>query len=167
MARGVEVPRGETGVVHVKGPNVFQGYWGKPRKTREELSPDGWFRTGDLGTMDADGYVTIVGRDKDLVISGGYNVYPKEIEQVLDEFPGVRESCVIGAPHPDLGETLVALLVPADTRPDVASIEAALRNRLAGYKRPRLIEVVDELPRNAMGKVQKAQLRQEYADRFD
>jgi malonyl-CoA/methylmalonyl-CoA synthetase len=166
MAKGAEVPRGETGVVHLKGPNVFQGYWGKPRKTREDLSPDGWFRTGDLATMDDDGYVAIVGRDKDLVISGGYNVYPKEIEQVLDELPGVRESCVIGAPHPDLGETLVALLVPGETRPDVDAIAAALRHRLAGYKRPRLIEIVDDLPRNAMGKVQKAHLRQEYADRF-
>jgi malonyl-CoA/methylmalonyl-CoA synthetase len=166
VAEGTEVPPGETGVLHVKGPNVFQGYWGRPRKTREELSPDGWFRTGDLALMDEHGYVTIVGREKDLIISGGYNVYPREIEQLLDEMPGVLESCVIGAPHPDLGETVIALLVPDDEGPDIVAIEAALKDRLAGYKRPRIIETVSELPRNTMGKVQKAELRQRYADRF-
>ena len=166
VAEGGEVPRGEIGVLQVKGPNVFQGYWGMPRKTRQELSPDGWFTTGDLARQDEDGYVTIVGRDKDVIISGGLNIYPREVEQVLDEMPGVLESAVIGAPHPDYGETVVALLVPDDDGPDIPAIEAALKERLAGFKRPRLIEVVDELPRNTMGKVQKAELRERYADSF-
>ncbi len=166
LADGTEVPRGDIGTLHVRGPNVFHGYWGMPDKTQEELSPDGWFTTGDLTKQDADGYVTIVGRDKDLIISGGYNVYPKELEMVLDDLPGVLESAVIGAPHPDFGETPVAILVPSGDGPDIPAIEAALRERLAGYKRPRLIEVVDALPRNTMGKVQKAELRKRYADSF-
>ncbi|MBM9593232.1 malonate--CoA ligase [Roseitranquillus sediminis] len=161
-----EVPQGEIGVIEVRGPNVFKGYWQMPEKTAEELRKDGWFITGDLGQIDPDGYVVIVGRNKDLIISGGYNIYPKEIEQVLDEQPGVLESAVIGAPHPDFGETVVALLVPDGEGPDVEAIKETLRERLANYKQPRLIETVSELPRNTMGKVQKAALRERYAKTF-
>ena len=124
------------------------------------------FSRSRVQALIADGYVTIVGRDKDLIISGGLNVYPREVEQVLDEMPGVLESAVIGAPHPDYGETVVALLVPDGEGPDVPAIEAALKDRLAGFKRPRLIEVIDELPRNTMGKVQKNLLRERYRDLF-
>ena len=163
---GTPVPPGEIGMIEVRGPNVFQGYWQMPEKTAEELRADGWFITGDLGQQDVDGYVTIVGRGKDLIISGGLNVYPKEIEAVLDEMPGVLESAVIAAPHPDLGETVVAVLVPDGEGPDLDSVRARLRERLAGYKQPRLIELLDELPRNTMGKVQKAALRERYATTF-
>jgi malonyl-CoA/methylmalonyl-CoA synthetase len=167
VADGAEVPHGEIGVLHVKGPNVFQGYWGMPRKTREELSPDGWFRSGDLARMDEDGYVTIVGRDKDLIISGGFNVYPKEVELVLDEQPGVLESAVIGVPHPDFGEGVVAVLVPAPGQtPDLDAIRAATGTRLARFKQPKRLEVVDELPRNTMGKVQKNLLRDRFVGLF-
>ncbi|MBF9058658.1 AMP-binding protein [Rhodobacterales bacterium HKCCSP123] len=162
-----ELPVGETGMLHVRGPNVFKGYWQMPEKTREELQEDGWFLTGDLAKIDGDGYVTIVGRGKDLIISGGYNIYPKEIELFLDAQPGVKESAVIGAPHPDFGESVVAVLVPeAGTEIDLAAIEAAARADLAGFKRPRHVAVVDALPRNTMGKVQKAELRKTYEGVF-
>lgn len=162
-----ELPVGEIGVLHVRGPNVFKGYWRMPEKTREELLPDGWFITGDLSRIDADGYVTIVGRGKDLIISGGYNIYPKEIELFLDAQPGVKESAVIGAPHPDFGESVVAVLVPeAGATIDLAAIEAAARGELASFKRPRRFEILDALPRNTMGKVQKNELRATYGAVF-
>ncbi|MDP4990137.1 MAG: AMP-binding protein, partial [Marivita lacus] len=164
---GVALPQGEIGVLWVRGPNVFKGYWNMPEKTREELREDGFFITGDLALIDADGYVQIVGRGKDLIISGGYNIYPKEIELFLDTLPGVRESAVIGAPHPDFGESVVAVLVPeTGVTIDIDAVKTALRESLAGFKRPRVIEVVEALPRNTMGKVQKNQLRERYADVF-
>lgn len=167
LKTGVELQRGEIGVLEVRGPNVFKGYWQMPDKTRAELREDGFFITGDLSMMDADGYVTIVGRDKDLIISGGFNIYPKEIEMFLDDVPGVSESAVIGAPHPDFGESVVAVLVAeAGTVCDIAAIESAVRRDLAGFKRPRHIAVLDALPRNTMGKVQKKELRERFADVF-
>ncbi|MEM9430304.1 MAG: malonyl-CoA synthase [Pseudomonadota bacterium] len=164
---GQALPQGETGQIEVRGPNVFKGYWRMPEKTAEELRPDGFFLTGDLGQIDRDGYVHIVGRSKDLIISGGYNIYPKEIELVLDDQPGVLESAVIGVPHPDFGETVLALLVPKPGEtPDLAAISGAAAGSLARFKHPRKILVVESLPRNTMGKVQKNALRQRYADIF-
>jgi malonyl-CoA/methylmalonyl-CoA synthetase len=164
---GAEVPRGEIGVLEVRGPNVFRGYWQMPEKTRDELREDGFFITGDLAMIDADGYVTIVGRGKDLIISGGFNIYPKEIEMFLDDLPGVLESAVIGAPHPDFGESVVAVLVAEPVAAcDIAAVEAAVRRDLAGFKRPRHIAVLDALPRNTMGKVQKKELRNLFAEVF-
>jgi malonyl-CoA/methylmalonyl-CoA synthetase len=146
---------------------VFKGYWQMPAKTAEEFRPDGFFRTGDLGRLDADGYLQIIGRQKDLIISGGYNVYPKEVELLLDEVPGVLESAVIGLPHPDLGEAVFAVLATAPgVTPDPTGVLAALHDRLARFKQPRAAVVVPDLPRNAMGKVQKAALRQTYAGWF-
>ncbi|MBC7153697.1 MAG: malonyl-CoA synthase [Rhodobacteraceae bacterium] len=166
-ATGAELPRGEIGVLEVRGPNVFKGYWRMPEKTREELREDGFFITGDLSLIDDQGYVQIVGRGKDLIISGGYNIYPKEIELFLDAQDGVLESAVVGVPCPDFGESVVAVLVPEPGRTiDIAAIEAAARRDIAGFKRPRRIEVVDALPRNTMGKVQKNQLRDRYAGIF-
>ncbi|MDF0601739.1 malonyl-CoA synthase [Psychromarinibacter sp. C21-152] len=164
---GEDLPRGETGMIEVRGPNVFQGYWQMPEKTKEELRADGFFITGDLGLIDADGYVQIVGRGKDLIISGGFNVYPKEVELVLDAQPGVKESAVIGAPHPDFGEGVVAVLAAEPgARPDTEAIAAALGGSLARFKQPKHYAVVDDLPRNTMGKVQKAALRADFADVF-
>ncbi len=164
---GTELPQGEIGVLWVRGPNVFKGYWQMPEKTKEELREDGFFITGDLARIDEDGYVTIVGRGKDLIISGGYNIYPKEIEMFLDAQPGVLESAVIGVPHPDFGETVVAVLVPEkDAVLDIESIEAAVKRDLAGFKRPRLFDIIPALPRNTMGKVQKNDLRAKYEDAF-
>ncbi len=164
---GAELPPGEIGILEVRGPNVFKGYWRMPEKTREEFRDDGFFITGDLALIDETGYVQIVGRGKDLIISGGFNIYPKEIELFLDSQPSVRESAVVGAPHPDFGESVVAVLVPeAGTEIDIAAIEAAARTQLAGFKRPRRFEIVDALPRNTMGKVQKNELRARYADAF-
>jgi len=162
---GAEVPTGEIGVIEVRGENVFQGYWNMPEKTATELRPDGYFITGDLGLVDADGYVSIVGRNKDLIISGGYNIYPKEVELVLDAQPGVLESAVIGAPHRDFGESVVAVLV-ANGPLDTAAIDAAVKAALAGFKCPRAYEVVKELPRNTMGKVQKTVLRDTFRSQF-
>ncbi len=164
---GTELPKGEIGVLEVRGPNVFKGYWQMPEKTAEELRADGFFITGDLAMVDVDGYITIVGRGKDLIISGGYNIYPKEIEMFLDDLPGVSESAVVGALHPDFGESVVAVLVtePGATL-DLAAIDAAIRRDLAGFKRPRHIAVMDALPRNTMGKVQKKDLRDQFADVF-
>lgn len=164
---GADVAPGEAGVIEVRGPNVFAGYWQMPEKTAEELRPDGWFITGDIGRQDADGYVQIVGRAKDLVITGGYNVYPVEVEAELDAAPGVLESAVIGLPHPDFGEAVFAVLVP---RPgavlDPGAVLAGLTDRLARFKQPKAAVVLDALPRNAMGKVQKAELRKTYAGWF-
>ena len=164
---GNTLPNGEIGQIEVRGPNVFKGYWQMPEKTAAELRKDGFFITGDLGKVDEDGYVHIVGRNKDLIISGGYNIYPKEIELVLDEQPGVLESAVIGVPHPDFGETVVAVLVaqPGAT-PDTGAIMENVDQSLARFKHPRSIEVIDELPRNTMGKVQKNILRERYKDMF-
>ena len=162
-ATGDSLPRGEIGQIEVRGPNVFKGYWQMPEKTAEELRADGFFITGDLGQMDPDGYVQIVGRNKDLIISGGFNIYPKEIEILLDEQPGVLESAVIGVPHPDFGEGVVGVIVPEPGQaPDLDAIGAALNARLARFKQPKRLELMRELPRNTMGKVQKNALR----DRF-
>ncbi|WP_172297421.1 malonyl-CoA synthase [Pseudoruegeria sp. HB172150] len=164
---GEELAPGEIGMIEVRGPNVFKGYWQMPEKTKEELRENGFFITGDLGLMDADGYVQIVGRGKDLIISGGFNVYPKEIELLIDALPGVKESAVIGAPHSDFGESVVAVLVPeADTTLETSCIADALRETLAGFKQPRCYAVVEELPRNTMGKVQKSTLREQFAHVF-
>jgi malonyl-CoA/methylmalonyl-CoA synthetase len=164
---GQALPQGEVGGIEVRGPNVFAGYWGMPEKTKEEFVDGGWFRTGDVGRIDADGYVTIVGRSKDLIISGGYNVYPAEIEAALNEMPGVAESAVVGVPHADFGEAVVAVVV---ARPgavlDGASLVAALKARIANFKVPKALFVVAELPRNAMGKVQKNLLRETHQALF-
>jgi len=154
---------GETGAIQIRGENVFAGYWNLPEKTRQEFTADGWFRTGDVGMFDADGYLSIVGRAKDLIISGGYNVYPKEIEMALDALPGVAESAVVGVPHPDFGEAVIAVVVPrAGVRPEAGALIAEVKKNLANYKVPKQLHFVDELPRNAMGKVQKAALREKF-----
>jgi malonyl-CoA/methylmalonyl-CoA synthetase len=155
---------GVIGHVQVRGANVFQGYWRMPEKNREEFTADGFFRTGDMGSLSKDGYLSIVGRSKDLIITGGYNVYPKEIELALEELPGVGESAVVGVPHPDFGEAVTAVIVPrkGEKAPSEAEIIAALKSRLANFKVPKRVHVIDDLPRNAMGKVQKNLLR----DRF-
>lgn len=161
---GSAVPVGEIGDIQVRGPNVFKGYWGMPEKTAEEFTSDGFFKTGDVGRIDAQGYVTIVGRSKDLIISGGYNVYPAEIESYINDLPGVAESAVVGVPHPDFGEVGVAVVVPkAGAQVLPAEILAALKASLANFKIPKQCWVVPELPRNTMGKVQKNLLRQQYA----
>jgi malonyl-CoA/methylmalonyl-CoA synthetase len=154
----------EVGNVQVKGPNVFPGYWRMPERNKEEFTPDGFFRTGDMGSLSADGYLTIVGRSKDLIITGGYNVYPKEIELAIDELPGVEESAVIGIPHPDFGEAVTAIVVPHGEHmaPSEGEIIAALKDKLANFKVPKRVHFVDDLPRNAMGKVQKNVLRDRY-----
>ena len=160
---GAVLPQGTVGAIEVRGPNVFAGYWRMPEKTRAEFSADGWFRTGDVGQIDANGRVRIVGRSKDLVISGGYNVYPAEIEGFLNDMPGVAESAVIGVPHADFGEAVVAIVVARpEVRPDPAALIAGLKARIANFKVPKQIFVVDELPRNTMGKVQKNLLREQH-----
>jgi len=166
MQDGREVAPGEIGVLEVRGPNVFQGYWQMPEKTAEELRPDGWFITGDMAMIDADGYVTIVGREKDLIITGGFNVYPKEVESLIDDLPGVLESAVIGVPHPDFGEGVVAVVVPEGAGTTPEAIKAALAGQLAKFKQPKRIVMVEALPRNTMGKVQKKALRDDYAGLF-
>jgi malonyl-CoA/methylmalonyl-CoA synthetase len=155
----------EIGHVQVRGPNVFSGYWRMPEKTAEEFTADGWFKTGDVGRVDADGYLTLIGRSKDLIISGGFNVYPAEVEGFLNELPGVEESAVIGVPHPDFGEAVVAVVTPRG-QPDPEALIAALKGRIAGFKVPKRVLVVPELPRNAMGKVQKKLLREQHAGLF-
>jgi len=164
---GRDVPTGEIGGIQVKGPNVFAGYWQMPEKTAEEFTADGFFKTGDVGQQDARGYVTIVGRSKDLIISGGYNVYPAEIEGFLNELPGVAESAVVGVPHPDFGEVGVAVVIARPgTRPDPDALLAELKARLANFKIPKRCFVEAELPRNTMGKVQKNLLRERYTHLF-
>ncbi|MFK7879595.1 malonate--CoA ligase [Roseobacter sp.] len=164
---GETLPDGEIGQIEVRGPNVFKGYWQMPEKTRDELREDGFFITGDLGLIDEQGYVQIVGRIKDLIISGGYNIYPKEIETFLDDQPGVLESAVVGVPHPDFGETVVGFLViEKDQHVDLNTIETAARDHLARFKHPRKLVVLPELPRNTMGKVQKNVLRADYRTLF-
>ena len=165
---GAALGEGEIGMVEVRGPNVFKGYWQMPEKTAAELRQDGFFITGDLGLIDADGYVQIVGRDKDLIISGGYNIYPKEVETALDAQPGILESAVVGVPHRDLGEAPVGVLVAAPgTQPDLEEMANTLRQDLARFKCPRKLILVEALPRNTMGKVQKNALRDTYAQLFE
>ncbi len=160
----------EVGSIEVRGPNVFSGYWRMPEKTAQEFVADAsgaWFKTGDLGQRDAEGYISIVGRSKDLIISGGYNVYPAELEGYLNQWPGVAESAVIGVPHPDFGEGVLAVVVgQSGAIIDPAAVIADLKQHIAGYKVPKRIQVVDELPRNAMGKVQKNLLRDRYRALF-
>jgi malonyl-CoA/methylmalonyl-CoA synthetase len=157
---------GETGMIEIRGPNVFAGYWRMPDKTRSEFRADGFFISGDLGRIDGRGYVWILGRGKDLVISGGYNVYPKEVELEIDALPGVAESAVIGLPHPDLGEAVTAVVVPSGKEASEGEIIAALRGRLAGYKLPKRVVFIEALPRNTMAKVQKTVLREKYRDLY-
>lgn len=155
---------GKPGVVEIKGPNVFAGYWRMPERTREEFTADGWFRTGDVGQWSEDGYLSIVGRAKDLIISGGYNVYPKEIELVIDALPGVVESAVVGVPHPDFGEAVTAVVVKQKGAAlDEAAVIAHVKSQIANFKVPKRVVFVDDLPRNAMGKVQKNVLREQLA----
>jgi malonyl-CoA/methylmalonyl-CoA synthetase len=166
---GQEVAAGEVGVLQIRGPNLFGGYWRMPEKTAEEFV-DGWFVTGDLAVRDAEGRVSIVGRQKDLVISGGLNVYPREVEAEIDAVPGIRESAVIGVPHPDFGEAVVALIVPEEGDAQAWNGEKelirSLRERLAAFKTPKRVIAVSGLPRNAMGKIPKNRLREEYHDLF-
>jgi malonyl-CoA/methylmalonyl-CoA synthetase len=165
---GLDLPVGEIGGIQVKGPNVFKGYWRMPEKTAEEFTADGYFKTGDVGKVDERGYVTIVGRSKDLIISGGYNVYPAEIEGYINEMKGVAESAVVGVPHPDFGEVGVAVVIAkpgAAVQPD--AIIAELKAKLANFKIPKKCFVVTELPRNTMSKVQKNLLRDQYKGLFN
>ena len=164
---GEALPTGEIGGIQVRGPNVFKGYWRMPEKTAEEFTQDGWFKTGDVGKVDERGYVSIVGRSKDLIISGGYNVYPAEIEGYINEMPGVAESALVGVPHPDFGEVGVAVVIPkpgAQLNGD--AIIATLKGQLANFKIPKRCFVSPELPRNTMGKVQKNLLREQYKGLF-
>jgi malonyl-CoA/methylmalonyl-CoA synthetase len=165
---GNPVPTGETGVVEIRSPGLFAGYWQMPEKTASEHRDGGWFITGDVGSVDADGRLTLEGRSGDMIISGGYNVYPKEVEMVLDELPGVLETGVIGVPHPDFGEAVVAVVV-RDGSVDITDeqLAASLDGVLARFKHPKHYIAAAELPRNAMSKVQKAALRTDYADLFD
>jgi len=164
---GAILPTGRTGVVEVLGPNVFAGYWRRPDLRDSEFRADGYFITGDLGLIDADGYVFIVGRAKDLVISGGLNVYPKEVETLIDGLEGVVESAVFGVPHPDFGEAVMAAVVVAPSSGvNAETIKAMLAGQLASFKLPKAIFVMEELPRNTMGKVQKNALREIYKDAF-
>jgi malonyl-CoA/methylmalonyl-CoA synthetase len=162
--QGQELPTGAVGAIEVRGPSVFSGYWRMPDKTAEEIRPDGFFITGDLGIVDEHGRVSIVGRAKDLVISGGYNVYPKEVESLLDDMAQIQESAVIGVPHADFGEAVVAVVVPAKQDVQLAQVEAALNGQLARFKQPKAVVNVSGLPRNSMGKVQKNLLRDQFAE---
>ena len=168
---GAACPTGEIGHIQVRGPNVFAGYWKMPEKTQEEFSTDAqgqrWFKTGDVGRVEADAYVAIVGRSKDLIISGGYNVYPAEIEGVINDMPGVAESAVIGVPHTDFGEAVVAVVVAKPGHSlDAAAMVSQLKRQIANFKVPKHLAVVAELPRNAMGKVQKNLLREQHGKLF-
>ena len=164
---GQQAKTGEPGVLEMRGPNMFSGYWRNPEKTAEDHTADGWFISGDIATQDAAGYIRIVGRAKDLIISGGYNIYPKEVEMTIDALDGVFESAVIGVPHPDFGEGVVAVVVPtAGESIDADVIAKTLAVELAAFKRPKKIVIVDDLPRNAMGKVQKAELRTQFGALF-
>ncbi len=165
--QGRPCPAGEIGNIEVKGPNVFAGYWRMPEKTKEEFTVDGWFKTGDVGRFDVEGYLTIVGRSKDLIISGGYNVYPAEVEGYLNEMPGVAESAVVGVPHPDFGEAVVAVVVPrSGAQLQADELIAGLKGRIAHFKVPKRVFTAPELPRNTMGKVQKKLLREQHAALF-
>ena len=162
------VAQGSIGQIEVRGANVFKGYWNMPEKTKAELRDDGFFITGDLGKFDEDGYLHIVGRDKDLIISGGYNIYPKELEIFLDQQKCVLESAVIGVPHADFGETPLALIVPQEgKRPNLTQITKNIEKEIARFKHPRQLIVIENLPRNTMGKVQKNLLREQYKNIFE
>ena len=161
---GKSVPDGEIGIIELKGDNVFTGYWQMPEKTKESFRDDGYFITGDMARIDEHGYIVIVGRDKDLIISGGLNVYPKEIESIVDELEGVIESAVIGAPHPDFGEAVVAVIVAADKTLNEESVMEFLADKMAKFKQPKAVFFVEALPRNTMGKVQKVTLRNEHKE---
>jgi malonyl-CoA/methylmalonyl-CoA synthetase len=164
---GQNLPVGEIGGIEVKGPNVFHGYWRMPEKTKEEFTADGYFKTGDVGKIDEREYVTIVGRSKDLIISGGYNVYPAEIEGYINDMPGVAESALVGVAHPDFGEVGVAVVIAkAGAQLNADQIIANLKSQLANFKIPKKCFVVAELPRNTMGKVQKNLLREQYKSLF-
>ncbi|MBW4709823.1 malonyl-CoA synthase [Roseobacter sp. YSTF-M11] len=164
---GRALPPGEIGSIEIRGPNVFKGYWNMPEKTAAEHRSDGYFITGDLGVFSEDGYLSIVGRAKDLIISGGYNVYPKEVETVLDQIDGVRESAVFSVPHPDLGEAVIAALVMKQNAAlDDAKVETICREELARFKHPKRLLTLDALPRNTMGKVEKNKLQSQYAELF-
>lgn len=164
---GQALAQGEIGSVEIRGPNVFKGYWQMPEKTKQDFRQDGFFITGDLGRMDSENYLSIVGRSKDLIISGGYNIYPKEIEMVLDDLKGVYESAVIGAPHPDFGEGVLAIVVlTAQSTLNETDLKAIVKQKLAAFKRPKTIFFVQQLPRNTMGKVLKSELRLKHHDHF-
>jgi len=164
---GKALATGEIGNLQVRGPNVFIGYWKMPDKTAEDFTDDGFFNTGDKGKIDSDGYVSIVGRAKDVVITGGLNVYPKEVELFIDDLSGVQESAVIGVPHADFGEAVVAVVVAdASGNPKEATIIASAKEQMASFKVPKRVVFVDELPRNSMAKVQKNVLRDSYSDLF-
>ena len=163
---GAELDVDQIGSIEVRGDNVFAGYWQMPEKTAEELREDGWFVTGDLGVRDSDGYISIVGRSKDLIISGGFNVYPKEVEGVIDDLPYVLESAVIGLPHKDFGEAVVAVVVASDPALTIEAISVATSDKLARFKCPKIVLIVEALPRNTMGKVQKKALREKYENLF-
>ncbi len=164
---GQVLPAGEVGGIQVKGPNVFKGYWRMPEKTQEEFTADGWFKTGDVGRIDSQGYVHIVGRSKDLIISGGYNVYPAEIEAAINALPGVAESALVGVPHPDFGEVGVAVVIAKPgAQVDADGVLLTLKAQMANFKIPKRCFVLPELPRNAMGKVQKNLLRQQYQELY-
>ena len=162
----VPLPDGEIGIIEQRGDNVFLGYWEMAEKTAESFREDGFFITGDMAVRDADGYISIVGRDKDLIISGGLNVYPKEVEGMIDDIEGVLESAVIGVPHRDFGEAVVAVVVRDDQGLEAATVETALAGQLAKFKQPKAVLFTDALPRNSMGKVQKAELRKTHTDLF-
>ena len=165
--QGEACAAGDIGGIEVRGPNVFPGYWRMPEANAKEFTADGWFKTGDVGQINAEGYVTIVGRSKDLIITGGYNVYPAEVEGYINDLPGVAESAVIGCPHADFGEGVVAVVVPqAGATLDASALVQAIKSQIASFKVPKQLFVVDELPRNVMGKVQKKALRETYAEVF-
>ena len=163
---GAPLSDGEIGIIELKGDNVFLGYWEMPEKTEESFREDGYFITGDMAVRDERGYISIVGRDKDLIISGGLNVYPKEVEGMIDEIDGVLESAVIGVPHRDFGEGVVAVVVRSDDSLAAETIETSLAAKLAKFKQPKAIIFIDALPRNSMGKVQKAELRKTHDGLF-
>jgi len=161
-----ELPPGEVGEIEIRGPNLCAGYWRRPEATAEAIGADGFFVTGDTGFKDTGGRVTIAGRSKDLIISGGFNIYPAELEMVLAEVDGVSDVAIIGVPHPDFGEGVVAVVLAARPDLDPAAIEAVAREKLARFKQPKAIRIVPEFPRNAMGKVLKAELRRQFAELF-
>jgi malonyl-CoA/methylmalonyl-CoA synthetase len=164
---GKALPQGEVGVIDIRGPNVFKGYWRMPEKTKEEFRDDGFFVSGDLGYIDERGYTYIVGRAKDLIISGGYNVYPAEVEAAIEAIPGVAQCAVIGVPHPDFGEGVVAVIAPKPgAQLDERAVQAALASEIAKYKQPKRVIITSDLPHNAMGKVQKKELREQHAGLF-
>ena len=165
--KGKEVNRGEIGIIELRGDNVFKGYWQMPEKTAESFRADGFFITGDMARIDENGYVVIVGRDKDLIITGGLNVYPKEVEDLIDEIDGVNESAVIAVPHSDFGEAVVSIVVRKKDSVNEQDIKDHLSERIAKFKQPKKIIFANNLPRNTMGKVQKSELRKKYQDLFN